>query len=328
MSDEIPVHYEDEKLKIIHQLLFPSYDVIEEEPSHIDDDEEMETDGIFNEEDRLILMHRDAHFGASFSVMHDYYKKDKKGAVLPHAVKRIHQLEQLEKEMKRDLAPLLLTGSSAEKVACAKKMYEDLANQKDPKNILTQIAQFILSENEVEEDAKNIIQHKGIGPYLIEILHSPFLVDPLFPGYGKAPISAAYALGILKEPAAIPALFLLLAADDFDLVTAAQSALVSIGEPAKKFLLHIVEGTPITKDHELAMQVLLSFEQTKELSYLFLKILKNLDIKKYQELACYLVIGLGKLDAKGVNEFLEFEKTHQFPQTVQREIELLKKQFS
>jgi hypothetical protein len=227
--------------------------------------------------------------------------------------------------MKRDLAPLLLTGALAEKVANSKKMYCDLGKLAGSDSPLAPIGAMILSEDDPKKAAQLVVQHPGITAPLLEVLESPVLIDPLFPGYGKAPIASAYALGLLREKQAIPPLFIMLSSDDFELVSACEHALVQIGKPAQEFLMNIIKGKPITNDHERAASALLSFEQTAELSSFFLKEFEQIDAEKYPQLASLYVLGFQKLDTEGRAALLHLEKTKPLPSVVRQEIHLLKK---
>ena len=58
--------------------------------------------------------------------MLDYYEKDGLGVQQEFDIKRIKELSEIEKKIKKDLAPELLTGVDAERVAEAKEAYRRL----------------------------------------------------------------------------------------------------------------------------------------------------------------------------------------------------------
>ncbi len=249
-----------------------------------------------DEEDKAILMHRDAHFGGSFDVMLEYYREEKKGAVLPSSIAHIEALAAQEKALQQNIAPLILTGADAEKVAAVRMMYQSLQalyeQLQGKKNIATAISDLIVTEDEdatKEIDAVISYGQEAV-PYLINIIESADLQDPLFPGYGYAPLYAAKALGVLKAEKAVQPLFLLLKADDFEYGEAAIEALVAIGAPAKQFLLRQVQSKPIHDTNVLAASALNYFDD-EEVVRVFKELLQDEDVKKNKMLVEYLIIG-------------------------------------
>src|SRR5258708_5322619 len=93
---------------------------------NIPDNEIMESTPLADAQDSAILMHRDVHFGGKFEVMLEYYINEGKGVNSEFDLERIHALAKIEKDMNADLAPLLLSGAQAEKVAEAKNAYKKL----------------------------------------------------------------------------------------------------------------------------------------------------------------------------------------------------------
>ena len=65
-------------------------------------------------------------------------------------------------------------------------------------------------------------------------------------------------------------------------------ALYSIGEPAKAFLLKVLQAQPINYDNERAAIALLSFKEDPEVHTACLNLLNDLDKKKHSVLATYL----------------------------------------
>lgn len=311
----------------LHEILCRSYELEGDETSLDEQSSYPEETGsplddpfyLVDEEDKEILMHRDAHFGGSFDVMIQYYTEEKKGAILDDALERMQLLQTYEQKLNKDLAPLLLAGADAEKVQQAKKMYKDLAsvfeNAQDKGSIAVQIANLILSEEEdFELEVANIIKLGPIViPYLIEIVESQALSDPLFPGYSFAPVIAALALGALKAEKAIIPLFEFMNAGNEGDEEAAVYALFSIGEKAKEFLIRCLSGRPLTKSNEQAAYVLLRFQDTdgdKTIAKLFFTQLKDPQVQKAFPLAHYLSLGCEELpsDLKTEYEALLKEK--------------------
>ena len=60
--------------------------------------------------DNAILMHRDAHFGGSFDLMLEYYRKEGKGICKEFDIDRIKELPHTEKSAGKNLSPLCFQG--------------------------------------------------------------------------------------------------------------------------------------------------------------------------------------------------------------------------
>jgi len=315
-------NFEEAKDALLHSLLSRSYDVeLQEDETFI---EEIEADpklSLIQEEDRDILMHRDAHFSGSFDVMLDNYREGRRGAVLPIESRRIEFLRLQEAKLGKNLAPYLLTGADAEKVAFAKKMYYDLmalAEGTSKDTIAQAISKLILSEEDEIENALDkvlLFGNKAI-PALLELLQSELFLDPLFPGYGKAPFLAALALGKLRAMESISSLFQLLKHESFEAEEAALKALVAIGEKAKEFLLKIVQKKPFTEENERAAYALLQFE-SEEVALQFFQILKELIQSQSKQLsspfAHYLTLGLKALPDAQKKELQALAKNSKTP---------------
>ena len=234
---------------------------------------------LFDEEDILILMHRDAHFSGSFSAMKEYYANPEARGVLEEIdPERIEFLESIQTRIKHDLAPLLITGPNAERVALAKKSYADLqeVTSNDPTSPEGVLAQAILSEDDVEE----ILAHQSHPlcarpESLLMLATSELFYDPLFPGYGTAPIMAIRLLGEMRYEPAIRGLFSLIGHSDFDTENAALSALKRIGAPARTFAYSRLASYPYTADHERAALVLIEFLPDAEIEALFRSIIND-----------------------------------------------------
>jgi len=246
--------------------------------------------------DNAILMHRDAHFGGSFPIMIDYYKKEGHGVNKEFDIERIEELALLEQTSGDDLAPIMLTGAEAEKISDSKKLYKELrelCESNNPKSLVPRlIAELILSENEEIPKAMNAVvaEKTAIVPALIDLIRSEEFHDPLFPGYGEAPALAAQCLGMIGDKRAIIALFEAIGVEDFFHEGVIFDALKALGEPAKAFLLKVLHAQPITTDNEQAALALLSFKDDPEVASTCLKMLQQIDLNKYTPLATYLVL--------------------------------------
>ncbi|MBA2368590.1 MAG: hypothetical protein H0V82_06160 [Candidatus Protochlamydia sp.] len=248
--------------------------------------------------DHEILMHRDAHFGGLFSIMLQYYRDEGKGVQPDFTIKRIERLALLEDQLKENLAALFLTSQEAQRVADAREAYENLRAiyaVKNPKNIQPKlIADLILTEDEEgEEEVRAIAAEKDkIVPALIQLLGNEQYHDPLFPGYGMAPILIVKCLGAIGDKKAIISLFEALGKDDFFTDEQILKALKLIGDPAKAFLLRVLAGRPLNEDNERAAIALVAFKDDVEVASTCFELLKQPDIQKdiclstYCALAC------------------------------------------
>lgn len=250
------------------------------------------------EQDTLILMHRDAHFGGNFEIMIDYYEKGGKGVRPELELSHILALHRLEMELEQDLAGSILGGAEAERVAKAKNAYKELRDLYDNPQMKGSyallIADLILSEElEPESEIAAIVERKGAAiPALIELLKSQDFYDPLFPGYGFAPELAAKCLGLIGDHKAVISLFESIHEGDFFEEETALQALKAIGQPAKDFLLQVLRSRPINQDNERAAIALVSFKQDPEVAEACLELLldpetrQNLLFSSYLALVC------------------------------------------
>lgn len=246
--------------------------------------------------DSAILMHRDAHFGGKFDFMLDYYKNEGKGVCSDFDINSIEKLAKMESEMQQNIAAVLLSGAEAEQVSKARDAYKqlkELYTQPHKKNNYPLlIADLILSEEEYPEKEINaIVSEKGaIVPALIDLLRAENFNDPLFPGYGMAPSLAAKCLGLIADKRSLIALFETIGCQDFFEEDVVLEALKSIGEPAKEFLLKVLQGRPINQDNERAAIALVKFKDDPKVIQTALNFLKNPDIRKDIPLATYLTL--------------------------------------
>lgn len=301
---------------------------------------EDDSSSLTSELDKEILMHRDAHFGGKFDFMIDYYEKGGKGVRPEFELEYIRTLDATEKKLQQNLASVLLSGGEAEKIARAKDSYKKLRDLYERENesrdksatvnprhhfpIL--LADLILSEEEypkAEIDAI-VAEKSAIVPFLIDLLRAENFHDPLFPGYGTAPMLAATCLGIIGDKKAIIALFEGIGSGDFFDDDIVLNALKAIGESAKQFLLHVLRARPITYDNERAAMALTYFSTDPEVATSCFKMLKEIDLKKQEFFATLLVLGCeGLLDKSQQLEFRELAEKETTPKGLRRDMKLL-----
>jgi len=277
--------------------------------------------------DHEILMHREAHFGGQFSVMIDYYKGEGKGIQPDFSLARVEELAALETHLKLDLAAQYLDVSEAEKIGESRTAYKALRSVyevKKPRTIHPRlIADLILAEDlDAEEEIKAIVAEKGaIVPSLIELLKSEHFYDPLFPGYGQAPTLAVKCLELIGDKRAIIALFEAFGQGDFFEDEQIIKALQAIGEPAKQFLLKVVQGYPLNEDNERAAIALIQFKDDPEVAATCFKLLKDPEVQKDPCLPTYLVLACEGLKEKLLREeFVALSKQESLPRPLREDI--------
>lgn len=264
--------------------------------------------------DHEILMHRDAHFGGLFSTMLEYYANEGKGIQPEFTLDRIERLDVLEKQIKQNLAALFLDASEMQKVADVREAYRQLRSIyeiKNPKSMHPQlIADLILTEDEeAEAEVEAIVKEKGsIVKLLIDLLRNEQFHDPLFPGYGLAPSLVVKCLGQIGDKRAIISLFEAIGEGDFFDDDVILEALCEIGEPAKEFLMKVVEGLPINEDNEKAAIALLAFKDEK-VAEKCLELLKQPTFQKDPCLSTYLILACESLQEPARRE--EFKQLAQ-----------------
>lgn len=285
--------------------------------------------------DNAILMHRDAHFGGQFDIMLDYYQKGGKGIFADFDIQRIEELAEMEKEMKQNLAPLLLTGPEAEMVAQAKDAYKALRDLYDNPKLKGKapllIADLILSEEEnPEKEIDAIISKKHeIVPALIDLLRSENFYNPLFPGYGLAPALAAKCLGLIGDKRSLISLFESIGESDFFDDNISLEALKAIGEPAKQFLLKVLHGRPLNEDNEKAAIALLQFRDDPEVVKECLHMLKDPEVRKDIALATYLILSCESLqDEEDREQFIALESDPSTPKELRQDFKTISKNWS
>jgi hypothetical protein len=246
--------------------------------------------------DNAILMHRDAHFGGDFDIMIKYYEKGGKGISSDFDLQRIKELAEIEKQSQKNLAPFLLSGAEAEKVARAKQAYQQLRELYEIPNPKSQlpllVADLILSEDvQASKEIEALAAQKGAAvPFLIDLLRNEEFHDPLFPGYGLAPGLAAQCLGAIGDKRAIISLFESIGEGDFFDEDVILDSLKIIGAPAKEFLLKVLHGRPLNQDNEKAAIALIEFKEDPQVAAACLKMLQEIDMAKQLPLTTYLIL--------------------------------------
>ncbi|MBA3239213.1 MAG: hypothetical protein H0T62_12815 [Parachlamydiaceae bacterium] len=289
---------------------------------------------IANAEEHLILMHRDAHFGGSFETMIQYYEEEGKGVVSEFDLNLIRQLCEIEKRTGNNLAIQILSGADAEKVSEVRKAYKSLKSlyeEENPKNIGPRlIADLILSEEELpEQEIAAIVKQKALlVPLLIDLVRSEKFYDPLFPGYGQAPSLAAHCLGLIGDKRAMFSLFEAIGETNFFSEDTLLDSLKHIGEPAKNFLLKVVQSDPINYDNERAAIALVRFKEDPEVSSTCLKMLLKPHVWKDSVLTLHLILVCeGLQDLREQQQFSALADNPAFPKSLVQDIKVIAKKF-
>jgi hypothetical protein len=295
---------------------------------------ESEASSLANAEDRMILMHRDAHFAGNFDAMIEYYENEGKGVVQELDLERIRELADYETMTGKNLAVELLTGADAEKVGAARTAYKSLRELYSSKNEQTRgprlIADLILSEDEVpEEEIATIAAEKGsIVPLLIGLLRSEDFYDSLFPGYGLAPTLAAQCLGKIGDKRALISLFEAIGEANFFSEDYLLDALENIGDPAKEFLLKIMQSEPINFDNERAAIALVRFKDDPDVARKCFQMLQKPVVWKDPALALHLVLACeGLKDSADQELFRALPKNPAFPKILEQDVKVVAKSF-
>lgn len=281
--------------------------------------------------DVLILMLREAHFAGQFDQMLDYYAQEGKGVHADVEISRIHELIEIERELKQNLGPLFLQGSDAEKVARARQMYKELRDlYEKPAGIPRLIADLILTEDpEAETEIEALVKEKSNAvPALIQLTQSEDLHDPVFPGYGMAPSLAIQCLGKIGDKRAIISLFESMGTGDFFDDNLVLDALKAMGEPAKAFLLKVLQAKPLTEDNEKAAIALVTFKEDPEVAATALQLLTDPKVRQDAILSTYLALICEGL--KNERERSDFQKLIQDPltsKTLRLDMESITKQW-
>jgi hypothetical protein len=259
---------------------------------------------VADELDQLILMHRNAHFSGSWEQMLRYYQEEGVGALDEIPIERIEQLSALEKEMGQDLFPQICTEQQQSHVERALEYYERLrklyALEEPEAEKPKLVTDLILAEEPERPRAEERCLTEGaqIVPLLLETLKQVDLLDPLFPGYGLAFERICSLLSQLKDHRSIVPLFEVLVHTArsperyFDTEQAAIESLAHLGDPAKQFLLALLQRRPVHHDHLLAAMALCNFSLSEEDRQLIQDLRK--EVSSDEPLGQYLAILLGE----------------------------------
>lgn len=275
-----------------------------------------------------IILHRDIHFGKNFDIMLDYYLEKKVGVMPDFPIERIQQLKKMEQSLHNPLSSYL--PSAVDDIATrAKTLYANLrevyANH-EKTDVAVLISDLILSESEFPTSEINALIAKGsdaVSP-LIHIIQTTDFYDPLFPGYGRAPVFAAHCLAKIGDTRAIVPLFEALGQENFFTDDAIISALTQFGDKSKDFLLSRMKQKPYTKDNIHAVIALTSFLEDPTIAETCLKLLQDPDVKKKDSFAHYLLFGCSGLNKQtDRNVFKALEKSGDFPSALRSDIQLI-----
>ena len=286
--------------------------------------------------DTAIIMHRDVHFKGNFTAMIDYYQRGGKGAQPAFTVERLRQLQALEAAAEQDLIEILLAPSDLEKMHEALEAYQKLRSvyeqkEQQPSPHLKLLANLILTEEEEAHKEVQAVVNEGraIVPRLLQLIQSPEFHDPLWPGYGLAPELAAKCLGHIGDSDAIVNLFEAIEDYDFFGEDTVFRAFKHIGEPAKQFLLGILEKTPPTRDSERAARALIYFSPDEEVAKCCLNLLQMDAILNMSTLATYLVLNCAGLQSEEDRlAFLTLAQHNKINDQLQRDIKSVASEFT
>ncbi len=299
------------------------------------EDEQFEEFPISYSIDNAILMHRDAHFGGSFDIMLDYYRKNGRGVCQDFVIERIEELAHTEQQTGKNLSPLFLSGAEMEKVARSrmaykklKETYEDKSPKYHHRNLIVDL--ILAEEEELEGAIEAIVKEKGtIVSSLIEVMNDEESHDILFPGYGQAPTLAAQCLGRIGDKRAIIALYEPIGNESIFDEDVLLDALHTIGTPAREFLLKVLRAKPITYDNERAAVALIRFKQDPIVATTCFQILHELDLQKQPSLATYLaLICEGLTSPQERKEFLSFAQDKRTPAALRQDMLLVAKEWN
>lgn len=275
-----------------------------------------------------IILHRDIHFGKNFDIMLDYYLEKKVGVMPDFPIERIQQLKKMEQSLHNPLSSYL--PPTVDDIATrAKTLYTNLreiyANH-EKTDIAVLISDLILSESEFPTSEINALIARGsdaVSP-LIHIIQTTDFYDPLFPGYGRAPIFAAHCLAKIGDTRAIVPLFEALGQENFFTDDAIISALTQFGDKAKDFLLSRMKQKPYTKDNIHAVIALTSFPEDSTIAETCLKLLQDTEARKKDSFAHYLLFGCSGLTKQiDRNTFKALENSSDFSSALRSDMRLI-----
>jgi len=284
------LEYENLLQAILHDIHSKSYEI---ETSSLYNGEveyrgpEEEFFEILDEESQKILMHRDVHFGGSFPIMIEYYEREEAPGIQEDIfIERVRELQFLEEKLGKNIAPYILKGIEAERVAYFRSLYRQFQElyAVAPKNTTESlIASLFLSDGEWEKIIENVPLALPLKEeLLIEILINDEFQEGLSPSFGTVPQAIARLLGNRKSEKAISALFSTIGCGNFDLEEEVIHALKKIGLAAKEVCMKkalLSSG----RDFERALIALQVFVPDEEVQKCAMKLLE-----KKQSIASYL----------------------------------------
>lgn len=277
----------------------------------------------------LILMLRESHFGGHFDLMLKSFRQDNFiGNNLNIDIEEIEYLENIEKQLKQNLAPLILSSQEAERIHQARLMYENLKNiylikNKDEDKKSRAIADLLLIEfAPFDKEINAIIQLKEtIVPELLNILNNPNFYDPIFPGFGEIPKIVVTCLSKINHLQTIPYIFSLLGKDGFS-DDELSYVLSRFNDEARKFFQQILSSLPITKDHTKAAFCLTRFDDLETIQFCE----QLLYISEYHEdpLLLYYLINIATQNPNPrLIRYIQEKIFQKLPKNLQKEIDLI-----
>lgn len=276
-----------------------------------------------------ILMHRDVHFGGNFDIMIEYYEQDGIGVMPDFSLEQIIRLQALEKEGGGNLSDSYLPEPAKALVAKSKELYLEFRNayetkKKDDPMLL--ISDLLLSEDEnPESEIQALAEHnKEVFPALINLISSPSFYDPLYPGYGRAPVFAAKCLGRIADERAIAPLFEAMGQENFFTDEAIIAAICSFGDKSKEFLFKVLRNKPFSKDNEHAAITLNSFGDDPEVATACLAVLSDPETFKHQSFSTYLIFACSNLaEPEERQTFITLSKTASLSPVLKDEMDIV-----
>lgn len=218
---------------------------------------------LIDELDLEILAHKEVHFGSNWDTMLEYYVNEGVGINPDFEIERIARLKEMDPPV-----PELIMDDIAE----ASSVYLELRENEDHP-----LVDLIFAEDESPDAVFEGIVGQGHRVFrpLVDLITSDLFYNPLFPGYGRAPLLAAQCLAKLGDPKAIPYLFEALGRESVFLELAFVDALKGFGDKAKSFLIQRLTQKPYTKDNENAAHALSNFDTDPIMAKLYLALLEE-----------------------------------------------------
>jgi hypothetical protein len=278
-------------------------------------------------EDMHVLMHKDAHFGGSFSVMLEYYQDEEAMGVQEElSIRRIQELQEVEETQGNNLSDKLLSPQDKAIVLRSFQAYNKLRTIAEKVSIDPSSAQLIShlilaeKENPIREIQNLIDKGDEAVDDLISLIQNPDFWNPLFPSYGHAPLFAIEALASIKNPKSLESIFYCLKHADFFTEGLVIKAIRSFGDVAKNFLKEVLQSEPHSKDNLYAALCLQAFNDP-EISELCFKMLQEKNINHDTPLAQHLVLNLENL--KNKEALKEWHKSTPIPPQLSEEIRFM-----